>query len=255
MAEEERQDEQQEETPAEEPAESAEEQAPEAEAPAEEQEAPAEEETPAEEPAPAEEEPPAAEGKQEKDAVPGAELEPIAIEEERELSAEERARREAEAEERARREAAATEETGEEPAPTREPAVALQGDVRVKATGKRKSSVARVIVLPGSGRFEVNRRELDEYFPRPFHQTVARQPLVTTGYEGNVDVRVRVHGGGVSGQAGAVRHGVARALCEIDPELRGELKRRGLLTRDARRKERRKAGLKKARKRPQFSKR
>ena len=229
MAEEERQDEQREETPAEESPESAEEQAPEAEAP--ESEASAEEN---EQPAGTDEE-----------AVPGAELEPIAIEEERELSAEERARREA----------AATEETSEEPAPTREPAVALQGDVRVKATGKRKSSVARVIVLPGSGRFEVNRRELDEYFPRPFHQTVARQPLVTTGYEGNVDVRVRVHGGGVSGQAGAVRHGVARALCEIDPELRGELKRRGLLTRDARRKERRKAGLKKARKRPQFSKR
>jgi small subunit ribosomal protein S9 len=252
MAEEERQDEQreqQEETPAEESAESSEEQAPEAEAPAQEQEAPAEEE------APVEEEVPAAETKEEKEAVPGAELEPIAIEEERELSAEERARREAEAEERARREAEATEETGEEPAPTREPAVALEGDVRVKATGKRKSSVARVIVLPGSGRFEVNRRELDEYFPRPFHQTMARQPLVTTGYEGNVDVRVRVHGGGVSGQAGAVRHGVARALCEIDPELRGDLKRRGLLTRDARRKERRKAGLKKARKRPQFSKR
>jgi small subunit ribosomal protein S9 len=252
MADEERQDEQQEqqeETPAEESAESSEEQAPEAEAPAQEQEAPAEEE------APVEEEAPAAETKEEKEAVPGAELEPIAIEEERELSAEERARREAEAEERARREAEATEETGEEPAPTREPAVALEGDVRVKATGKRKSSVARVIVLPGSGRFEVNRRELDEYFPRPFHQTMARQPLVTTGYEGNVDVRVRVHGGGVSGQAGAVRHGVARALCEIDPELRGELKRRGLLTRDARRKERRKAGLKKARKRPQFSKR
>jgi small subunit ribosomal protein S9 len=249
MAEEERQDEQQEETSAEESPESAEEQAPEAE-PAAEEEAPAAEEAAAEQ-----EEAPAAERKDEKEAVPGAELEPIAIEEERELSAEERARREAEAEERARREAEATEETGEEPAPTREPAVALEGDVRVKATGKRKSSVARVIVLPGSGRFEVNRRELDEYFPRPFHRTMARQPLVTTGYEGNVDVRVRVHGGGVSGQAGAVRHGVARALCEIDPELRGELKRRGLLTRDARRKERRKAGLKKARKRPQFSKR
>ena len=252
MAEEERQDEQQEqqeETPAEESAESSEEQASEAETPAQEQEAPAEEG------APVEEEVPAAETKEEKEAVPGAELEPIAIEEERELSAEERARREAEAEERARREAEATEETGEEPAPTREPAVALEGDVRVKATGKRKSSVARVIVLPGSGRFEVNRREIDEYFPRPFHQTMARQPLVATGYEGNVDVRVRVHGGGISGQAGAVRHGVARALCEIDPELRGELKRRGLLTRDARRKERRKAGLKKARKRPQFSKR
>ncbi|HSJ17264.1 MAG TPA: 30S ribosomal protein S9 [Solirubrobacterales bacterium] len=125
----------------------------------------------------------------------------------------------------------------------------------MRATGKRKSSIARVMLVPGSGRFVVNRRELDEYFPRPAHQTMARQPLVTLGYEGNLDVQVRVHGGGVSGQAGAVRHGVARALCEIDPELRGELKRRGLLTRDARRKERRKAGLKKARKRPQFSKR
>ena len=84
---------------------------------------------------------------------------------------------------------------------------------------------------------------------------MVRQPLVTTGYDGTVDVQVRVHGGGISGQAGAVRHGIARALTEIDPELRSELKRRGLLTRDARIKERRKAGLKKARKRPQFSKR
>jgi small subunit ribosomal protein S9 len=84
---------------------------------------------------------------------------------------------------------------------------------------------------------------------------MARQPLVTAGYEGTVDVQVRVHGGGIGGQAGAVRHGIARALTEIDPELRGELKRRGYLTRDAREKERRKAGLKKARKRPQFSKR
>ena len=82
-----------------------------------------------------------------------------------------------------------------------------------------------------------------------------RQPLVTSGYEGKVDVIVRVHGGGIAGQAGAVRHGIARALTEIDPELRCELKRRGLLTRDARTKERSKAGLKKARKRPQFSKR
>jgi small subunit ribosomal protein S9 len=84
---------------------------------------------------------------------------------------------------------------------------------------------------------------------------VAKQPLTQTGYEDNVDVRVRVHGGGVSGQAAAVRHGIARALVEVDPALRPELKRRGLLTRDARVKERRKAGLKKARKRPQFSKR
>ncbi|HWM62880.1 MAG TPA: 30S ribosomal protein S9 [Solirubrobacterales bacterium] len=131
----------------------------------------------------------------------------------------------------------------------------MDGDSRFLATGKRKNAIARVILLPGSGKIEVNKRPLEEFFPRPLHQTIARQPLVTTGYEGNVDVRVRVSGGGVSGQAGAVRHGIARALTEVDPELRGELKRRGFLTRDARVKERRKAGLKKARKRPQFSKR
>jgi small subunit ribosomal protein S9 len=182
---------------------------------------------------------------------PGAELEPIAIE----LSTEERARLEAEAEERARAEAEATAETGEEPVPAREPAVELPSDARIQATGKRKTSIARVVVRAGSGEFKVNRRALEEYFPRHQHQTLVRQPLVTSGYEGKVDVRVRVHGGGISGQAGAVRHGVARALTAIDPELRGELKRRGLLTRDARAKERRKAGLKKARKRPQFSKR
>ncbi len=131
----------------------------------------------------------------------------------------------------------------------------LEGDARVIATGKRKTSIARVILLPGSGNVKVNKQELDAYFPRSLHQSMARQPLVATGYDGNVDVQVRVHGGGTSGQAGAVRHGIARALVEVDPELRGELKRRGYLTRDAREKERRKAGLKKARKRPQFSKR
>jgi small subunit ribosomal protein S9 len=189
-----------------------------------------------------------------KDQPPGAELEPIAIESERELSAEERARREAEDEERAKREAEATAEESDEDAP-RTAAVKLEGDARVIATGKRKSSIARVILLPGDGTVTVNKRELDAYFPRSLHQSMARQPLVATGYDGNVDVRVRVHGGGISGQAGAVRHGIARALVEVDPELRGELKRRGYLTRDAREKERRKAGLKKARKRPQFSKR
>ncbi len=186
---------------------------------------------------------------------PGAELEPIAIEPQRELDAEERARLEAEAEERARLEAEATAEGGEEPVPTREPAVEVPSDARIQATGKRKTSIARVIVLAGSGSFEINKRSLEEYFPRHQHQTFVRQPLLTSGYEGKVDVRVRVHGGGISGQAGAVRHGIARALTEIDADLRGELKRRGLLTRDARAKERRKAGLKKARKRPQFSKR
>jgi small subunit ribosomal protein S9 len=186
---------------------------------------------------------------------PGAGLEPISIEPERPLSAEERARVEAEAEERARLEAEATAEGGEEPVARREPRVAVPSEALIQATGKRKSSIARVIVRAGEGRFEVNERSLEQYFPRSHHRTTAIQPLVTSGYEGSVDVRVRVHGGGISGQAGAIRHGVARALCEIDPDLRPELKRRGLLTRDARIKERRKAGLKKARKRPQFSKR
>jgi small subunit ribosomal protein S9 len=197
------------------------------------------------------------EGKEKKkDVIPGADLEPIAVEpEEKPLSAEERARREAEEEERARREAALTGESEEEPRAKKRAPAKMEGDSRFLATGKRKRSVARVTLLPGSGKIEINKRPLDEFFPRPLHQTMALQPLATTGYEGNVDVRVRVHGGGISGQAGAVRHGIARALTEVDPELRGELKRRGFLTRDARVKERRKAGLKKARKRPQFSKR
>src|SRR5262245_3333719 len=220
--------------------------APEAEA----SEAPAEE--PDEKPAEAKKAP---KSEDSSEKPPGAELEPIKIEPQRELSAEERARLEAEAEERARAEAEATAEAGEEPVPTREPAVEIASEARIQATGKRKSSIARVVLRAGSGSFEINRRGLEEYFPRHQHQTFVRQPLVASGYDGKVDVRVRVHGGGIAGQAGAVRHGIARALTEIDPDLRGELKRRGLLTRDARAKERRKAGLKKARKRPQFSKR
>jgi small subunit ribosomal protein S9 len=191
-----------------------------------------------------------------KEVIPGADLEPIAVEpEERPLSAEEQARREAEEEEERAREAALTADSDEEEqAASRAPAK-MEGDSRFLATGKRKHSIARVTLLPGNGSFEVNGRPIEQFFPRPLHQTTARQPLAITGYEGSVDVRVRVHGGGISGQAGAVRHGIARALTEVDPELRGELKRRGFLTRDARAKERRKAGLKKARKRPQFSKR
>lgn len=191
--------------------------------------------------------------KKTEDVVPGAELDPIAIEPERELSAEERARREAEEEERARRE---RELIGDaEEAPLAAKPAKLAGDATYAATGKRKSSVARVILRQGSGSIEVNKRTLEEYFPRSYLQTVAKQPLAQSGYEGNVDVRIRVHGGGISGQAAAVRHGIARALCDVDPALRPELKRRGMLTRDARVKERRKAGLKKARKKPQFSKR
>jgi small subunit ribosomal protein S9 len=200
-----------------------------------------------------------AEGSEKKDdsseekPAPGAELDPIAIEE-RELSAEERARVEAEAEERARLEAAATAEAVEQEPVARRPAT-VDASTRVQATGKRKRSVARVLLQAGSGEFLINERSLENYFPRPNHQAVARQPLAATGYAESVDVRVRVHGGGISGQAGAVSHGIARALTELDPELRRELKQRGLLRRDARIKERRKAGLKKARKRPQFSKR
>jgi small subunit ribosomal protein S9 len=203
--------------------------------------------------APAEE--PKAEEKK-KDVIPGADLEPILVEPDKpELSAEEKARLEAEEEEKARREAELTAaEDTDTAAATREPAKIEKG-ARFLATGKRKSSIARVTLLPGNGKITINKRDLEEFFPRPLHQTMVKQPLVVSGYEGNVDVRVRVHGGGISGQAGAVRHGVARALTEIDTELRGDLKRRGFLTRDARVKERRKAGLKKARKRPQFSKR
>jgi small subunit ribosomal protein S9 len=191
------------------------------------------------------------------EVIPGADLEPIAVEpEERPLSAEEQARLEAEEEERARREAELVgEATEEEPSAASRAPAKMESGARYLATGKRKRSIARVTLLPGNGKIEINRRPLEEFFPRPLHQTMARQPLATTGYEGSVDVRIRVHGGGVSGQAGAVRHGIARALTEIDPALRVDLKRRGFLTRDARVKERRKAGLKKARKRPQFSKR
>ncbi len=122
-------------------------------------------------------------------------------------------------------------------------------------TGKRKTSVARVILRPGDGKTWVNGRTLEEYFPRATHRTLLLSPLRVAGAEGTYDLRVRVHGGGPSGQAGAVRHGIARALVEADPELRVALKREGFLTRDARQVERKKAGLHKARKAPQFSKR
>jgi small subunit ribosomal protein S9 len=127
--------------------------------------------------------------------------------------------------------------------------------VTYTATGKRKNSVARVILTPGVGTVVVNGRELEAYLPRPVLQTVALMPFETTRTKGKFDVSVNVQGGGVAGQAGAIRHGIARALCEADENLRTPLKRAGFLTRDARAKERKKAGLKSARKRPQFSKR
>jgi small subunit ribosomal protein S9 len=156
----------------------------------------------------------------------------------------------------------------EEPEPTAEEAddvpddqpiaavtIDLAAGARYRATGKRKTAVARVTLRPGDGSYAINGRTLDEFFPRGTLQRNIRQPLEAVGYETRMDVVARMHGGGVSAQAGALRHGISRALLEADPNLRGELKRRGFLTRDPRVKERKKAGLKKARKRPQFSKR
>jgi small subunit ribosomal protein S9 len=126
---------------------------------------------------------------------------------------------------------------------------------RYRATGKRKTSVARVTLTPGTGTITCNGRPIDEFFGRRVLVTQATMPLTATGTEGRFDVTARLHGGGVSGQAGALRHGIARALTVVDEVLRPDLKREGFLTRDARIKERKKAGLKGARKRPQFSKR
>jgi small subunit ribosomal protein S9 len=134
-------------------------------------------------------------------------------------------------------------------------AIDLASGARYRATGKRKTAVARVTLRPGSGSYLVNGRTLEDHFPRITQQRNIRQPLETVGYQERMDVVARLHGGGISAQAGALRHGVSRALLEADPNLRGELKRRGFLTRDSRAKERKKAGLKKARKKPQFSKR
>jgi small subunit ribosomal protein S9 len=134
-------------------------------------------------------------------------------------------------------------------------AIDLASGARYRATGKRKTAIARVTLRPGTGTYTVNGRTLENHFPRLTLQRNIRQPLETVGYQDRMDVVARLHGGGISAQAGALRHGVSRALLEADPNLRGELKRRGFLTRDSRAKERKKAGLKKARKRPQFSKR
>ncbi len=234
-------------------------QAPEAEA---EGEAPADE-TPAEDaesPRPDARRGAKAEASDEPDVIPGAHLEPdLVLEEQRPAEGEfaeyaqyeEGAPGEGDGEGEAGADgSAATDE--EEAAPT---PLDLAADARYPATGKRKRAVARVILRPGEGTYSVNGRHLDEYFPRVRLQRMARQPLEATGNQARLDVVARIHGGGVSAQATALRHGIARALVEADPTLRGELKRRGYLTRDPRVKERKKAGLKKARKRPQFSKR
>lgn len=127
--------------------------------------------------------------------------------------------------------------------------------VQYLGTGRRKTSVARVRVMPGSGSIVINRKPLDEYFGLETLKLIVRQPLVLTNTLGSYDVIATVHGGGTSGQAGAIRHGISRALLRLDGELRPTLKKAGLLTRDPRMVERKKYGLKKARRAPQFSKR
>jgi small subunit ribosomal protein S9 len=124
-----------------------------------------------------------------------------------------------------------------------------------QGTGRRKEAVVRVRLVPGTGQFLLNGRSLEDYFPTRAHRMIVQSPLRLVGKEKEFDVVARLHGGGVSGQAGALRHGIARALLELEPELRPALKKEGFLRRDAREKERRKYGLKKARKAPQYSKR
>jgi small subunit ribosomal protein S9 len=169
--------------------------------------------------------------------APDQPADPYAIEDEEEPQAEEE------------------QESGRLSEPISTAAIDLAAGARYNATGKRKTAIARVILRPGTGAYLVNGRALDEHFPRITLQRNIRQPLETVGYQDRMDVVARLQGGGISAQAGALRHGISRALLEADPNLRGELKRRGFLTRDSRAKERKKAGLKKARKRPQFSKR
>jgi small subunit ribosomal protein S9 len=145
-----------------------------------------------------------------------------------------------------------TDAVAETPAP-RVPKTIIGGPVG--ATGRRKEAIARVRLIPGTGQWKINGRSLEDYFPNKVHQQIVNEPLKTLDVADHYDVLVRVQGGGISGQAGAVRLGIARALIDSDPEARPPLKKAGFLTRDARVKERKKYGLKKARKAPQYSKR
>lgn len=128
-------------------------------------------------------------------------------------------------------------------------------EARYYGTGRRKSSVARVYLVPGTGKITVNKRDIDEFFGLETLKLIVRQPLEVTGTVGKFDVLVNVCGGGTTGQAGAIRHGISRALLEADADFRAPLKKAGFLTRDPRMKERKKYGLKGARRAPQFSKR
>ena len=125
----------------------------------------------------------------------------------------------------------------------------------IQTVGRRKQAIVRVRLVPGTGQYKLNGRTLEEYFPNKVHQQAINEPFVTLEKSGQYDVIARLHGGGISGQAGALRLGIARALAELDGEVRPQLKKAGFLTRDAREKESKKYGLKKARKAPQYSKR
>ncbi len=151
--------------------------------------------------------------------------------------------------------APSAEEPPARPAPRRTAASKGGKPTPSLGTGRRKGAVARVRLVPGSGQFDLDGRTLEDVFPNRAHRMQITAPLRIADRERELDVLARLHGGGVSGQAGALRHGIARALIELDPELRGRLKAEGFLTRDSREKERRKYGLKKARKAPQYSKR
>ncbi len=128
-------------------------------------------------------------------------------------------------------------------------------DIQYYGTGRRKTSTARVFLRPGSGKIVVNKREIDQYFPSDLLKMIIRQPLTLTETQDKFDIHVTVKGGGPTGQAGAIRHGISRALLEFNSELRTKLKQAGFLTRDSREKERKKPGLRGARRRFQFSKR
>ena len=133
--------------------------------------------------------------------------------------------------------------------------MAKKKDNKFYGTGRRKSSIARVYLVPGTGKVTINKRDMDDYFGLETLKLIVNQPFEATSTQGKFDVLVNVHGGGFTGQAGAIRHGIARALCVADPEYRPALKKAGFLTRDPRMKERKKYGLKAARRAPQFSKR
>jgi small subunit ribosomal protein S9 len=136
-----------------------------------------------------------------------------------------------------------------------QPSDAVRRERPIQTVGRRKEAIVRVRIVPGTGQFLLNRRALDNYFPSKVHQQLVREPLVITERAESVDVFANLRGGGITGQAGALRLAIARALCDLDPDLRPALKKAGFLTRDARVTESKKYGLKKARKAPQYSKR